>query len=54
MEKLTRVAAIKRFFEAEGGRKVTMSELKNLTNDDKQELGNLAAVELGCEIVESK
>lgn len=40
------VIAIKRFFEADGGRKVEMSEMKALTVEDRAELGPLARVEL--------
>jgi len=50
-EKMKRIGAIKRFFEADGGRKLTVLELKKLTDDDKQELGELAAKELGVELV---
>jgi hypothetical protein len=42
-ERKNNVPAIKKFFEADGGRKVTMEELKLLTNADREELGELAA-----------
>ena len=41
------VPAIKRYFESNGGRKIEMSELKELTHEERQELGEMAAVELG-------
>ena len=53
MEKMTRIKAIRTFFEADGGRKLAMSELKELTADDRKELGELAAKELGVELVEA-
>ena len=53
MEKMTRIKAIKTFFEADGGRKVSMQEMKKLTDDDKNELGQLACKELGFEMVSS-
>lgn len=36
------VKGIKTFFEADGGRKVEMSELKALTREDREELGRLS------------
>lgn len=48
-----RIEAIKTFFQRkdritpEGGRTVDMSELKGLSSNDREELGNLAAKELG-------
>lgn len=58
MEKITRVKAIKRFFEREdsitpnGGRKVEMDELKtvNLSVEARNELATLAAAEMGMEL----
>lgn len=35
------VVAIKTYFEKDGGRKVTIEEMKALTPDDRKELGNL-------------
>lgn len=50
-EKMSRLKAIRTFFESgENGRKLTMDELKALTPDDKKELGELAAAELGVEL----
>lgn len=51
-EKIGRVKAIKDFFEADGGRKVTTAELKELSNADRQELAELCAVELGRELLD--
>lgn len=45
------IEAIKTYFEQNGGRKVTMTELKELTAADRAELGQLAAKELGFEII---
>jgi len=47
MEKITKIKAIKEFFEADGGRPVTMNEMRELTADDRNELGVLAAKALG-------
>lgn len=44
---VTNVQAIKEFFEANGGRKVEMSEMKALSRDEREELGRLAAAALG-------
>lgn len=46
---MTDVAAIKRFFEADGARKVEMAEMKELSLDDRKELGRLARVALGVD-----
>jgi hypothetical protein len=51
MEKVTAIRAIKTYFELDGGKRVSMTEMKNLTNEDRVELGGLAAVELGMELV---
>jgi hypothetical protein len=50
MEKVGNVAAIKRYFEADGGKKVTMDEMKALTAADRDELGAACAAALGLEI----
>lgn len=57
---MNRITAIKSFFEAADpdaafaarfpARKVTMQEMKDLTADDRQELGELAAAQLGVAI----
>lgn len=47
---MTNTQAIKQFFEQGGGRKVTLDELKKLSNDERAQLGALAAAELGVEI----
>lgn len=44
---VSNVQAIKEFFEANGGRKVSMDEMKALSNDARRELGQLAAAALG-------
>lgn len=50
MEKISMVAAIKRYFEADGGRPVKMDEMKALTAGDREELGKACAAALGCEL----
>lgn len=50
---MTRVQAIKTFFESSCGRKVTMDEMKALTADDRKELADLAIKELGETLKES-
>jgi len=39
---ISNVKAIKNFFEAEGGSKVSMKELKELSETDREELGTAA------------
>lgn len=39
---VSNVTNIKRFFESNGGRKVSMDEMKALTPEDRNELGKLA------------
>ena len=59
-EKNTKYAVIKRFFQREdvfapnGGQKVTLDELKQLSIEDARELGELAAIELGVELESAK
>ena len=49
---MTKMKAIKAYFEAAPhGRKVTLDELKALSEGDRVELASLAAAELGCELV---
>lgn len=53
MEKITKLAAIKQFFEADGGKKVEMSELvayKKEHPDSLAELAGMAATALGKEL----
>lgn len=50
MEQMTRISAIRAFFEADGGRKVTMDEFKALSGDDRKELGEMAAEKLGVNL----
>jgi hypothetical protein len=55
-EKMSKVKAIRDFFQREdeiapeGGRKVNLQELKELSDEDKDELGTLCAEQLGAEI----
>jgi len=51
MEKISRIAAIKRYFELDGGRQVTMGEMKSLTKDDISWLATECAKALGCELM---
>ncbi len=53
METISKVAAIKRYFELDGGRQLKMDELKQLTAEDREELAKLAAKELGVELAPS-
>lgn len=50
-ERISGVMAIKRFFEADGGYQVTLTELKALNSVERAELGQLAAKELGVELM---
>ncbi|MHC4175916.1 MAG: hypothetical protein ACYSWU_00305 [Planctomycetota bacterium] len=50
---LSPLAALKKYMEADGGRKVSLAELKKLSSEERRELGLLAAEELGVKI-ESK
>lgn len=55
MEQMSRTKAIKVFFEAEpNGRRVTLDELKQLSVEDRQEIGDLVGKALGVEIVVTK
>lgn len=47
---MTNIEAIKTFFEKDGGRKITMEELKALSVDERAELGKLCAAALGTTI----
>ncbi len=49
-ETLNNVQAIRMYFAKDGGREVTLAEMKELTREDRAELGALAAKELGVEI----
>lgn len=44
---MSRVTAIKTFFERDGGRRVTLDELRALNDAERQELAELCAKELG-------
>lgn len=49
---ITNVAVIARYFEKQPhGRKVTIAEMQTLTPDDRRELAELAASELGLKEV---
>ena len=50
MRKITPVVAIREFFQADGGRKITVNECKPLTREDRIELGVLCAAELGPDV----
>jgi hypothetical protein len=52
MEKLNPVQALKAFFEADGGRPLTLEELKKLTSEERRELAELAAKAMGIELAE--
>ncbi len=54
MKKVGRIKTIKDFFEADNGRKISMEEFKALNEEDKQELAELAAIELGVELLPKK
>lgn len=49
-QKLSNIAAIKTVFEADGGRKLEMAEIKAMSNDERSALGKMCAVILGVEI----
>ncbi len=51
---LTRLAAIKQFFESDGGKKVEMGELVQLKKnhpDDVEQLAQLSAAAIGKQLV---
>ena len=50
MEKMSPIKALRTFFEANGGRKVTLQEFQALTTEERLALGRLAAVALGVEL----
>jgi hypothetical protein len=50
METMTPLKAVRTFFEQDGGRKLTMDEIKALTPEDRFELSELAGKALGVEI----
>ncbi len=47
MESTTPVKAIQDFFSKDGGRPVTMTELRALNTEERQELGRLCAAAMG-------
>lgn len=53
VRKVTKLAAIKEFFEKDGGKKVEMSELVQFKKTDPQgveDLGKMAAEAIGAEL----
>jgi hypothetical protein len=51
MEPMSPVKAIRTFFEKDGGKKVALKELQVLKVEEREELGKLAAIELGVELI---
>ncbi len=47
---LGKIEAIKKFFEANGGKPLSMTELKALSVEEREQLAILAAKELGQEL----
>ena len=47
---MSRVEAIKRFFEADGGRKIENREVLDLSKEAREELGQMCATALGAEL----
>jgi hypothetical protein len=47
---MTNIAAIKAFFEADGGRKIEMNEMRALTVEERAELAQMCAKALGVEL----
>lgn len=47
MNEKSGVQILKEFFEGDGGRKLTMEEMKGLSQEARQELADLAAAHLG-------
>ena len=41
-KEISNLAAIRKYFEKNGGRKIEMSELKSLTPNERDELGKLS------------
>jgi hypothetical protein len=54
VKEMTKMQAIRTFFESDGGRKVTMQEMKDLTAEDRNELATAAAERLGVTLKEAK
>lgn len=50
IRKVSSVAAIKEFFEKDGGRKVDMAEFRALSQEERQQLAALCAKALGVEL----
>ena len=47
MAGVSNIVAIRNFFESNGGRKVTMEELKALSTEERSEIGLLCAEAMG-------
>ncbi len=47
---MKKITCIKEYFERNGGRQVSLEELKALSDKDRQELAELAAREMGVEL----
>lgn len=54
MEQMTNMKAIRTFFEADGGRKMTMDELKALSKEEREYLATEAAKQLGVELISAQ
>jgi len=52
VEKPTSVQVLKMFFEADGGRPLTVNEFKELSTAERRELAEMAAKALGIELAE--
>ena len=53
MQTMTRIQAIREFF-AEDGKLLPVSDMRGLTKEDRAELAELAAKEMGVEIITNK
>lgn len=51
MERMTGLQALKQFLTKDGGRPLTMDEIKALSSDERRELCEMASKELGVELV---
>ena len=52
MEKMSAIQVLKTFFEADGGRPLTVNELKELSTAERRELAEMAAKVMGVELAE--
>lgn len=53
METITSVKAIKEYFESDGGRPMPLKELSALSMDERVEIAELCAKELGKKLVKA-